>query len=396
MEAAAGALNPMAWIDRILEGRAIRWFLALVGLYLAYQIWLNAKFFGTQWPCWDYMLISGFAAFIGAIWLVRDINQRLDKAIERLRLNNALVVTEEGVRSLKREMSSHGRTIQVWSALLIGLLIFVSFLWVFGDLARQIWTAWRQGLLPQGGTALVELGIFTLLSACCAALAGLFFGRLAHFGTLASVLSTDAAGLNIAPGHFDGAAGLKPIGDFYLYQAVLLAIPILWLGAWWAWIIPNYKDVICAVTGQPQFLFREWQGPFFIMWLVVLVYFHLGFVRPFLILHRRIRTTRLALDSTEAKRLEEDIYRLQEHAVATDSTTRARLSDDIERLSRRLWSIRNMWDWPMDRLSLAKFRSLVLGEVVLPLAAAAVAPEHLDASGPLTLQWLQSMLGSAH
>ena len=37
-----------------------------------------------------------------------------------------------------------------------------------------------------------------------------------------------------------------------------------------------------TLTGQPQFLFREWQGPFFIQWLVVLGYFYTGFVRPFL------------------------------------------------------------------------------------------------------------------
>jgi hypothetical protein len=382
----------MTWIDTILQGRVVRMFLGVVALYLGYQIWLNTQFYGTHWRCWDYMLISGFLAFILAIWLAHDIGRRLDVAIDKLRLNNALIVTEDGVAQLKQEMSERGKRLQAWSAVFIGLLIFGCYVWVFGDFAYKIWLAWQQGLLPQGGVALIQLSVFTALSALCAALAGLFFGRLAHYGTLAGVLSTDRAGLRIAPGHFDGASGLKPIGDFYLYQAVLFAIPILWLGAWWAWIIPTYKDVICSVTGEPQFLFREWQGPFFIMWLVVLAYFHMGFVRPFLTLRKRIRNTRLTLNRDEAQRLEKDIFKLQERAVSGGGTTGDALATEIEALSRRLWSIRNMWDWPMDTLTLTKYRSLVFGEVLLPVAAAVVSSSEVGSGGPFAVQWLQTLL----
>ena len=366
---------------------------AVVALYLTYQIWLNAKFFGTEWVCWDYMLISGFLAFIVAISLAAGINRRLDTAIDRLRLNNALVITDDGISRLKRQMSLQGKSVQVWSSLLIGLLIFGSYVWVFGGLSAQIWQAWRQGMLPQGGVALAELGIFTAISALSAALAGLFFGRLSHYGTLASVLSADESGLRITPGHFDGVCGLKPIGDFYLFQAVLLAIPILWLGAWWAWIIPSYKDVNCTLTGQPQFLFREWQGPFFIQWLVVLGYFYTGFVRPFLTLRHRIRTKKAGLNREDAALLEHEIFELQGQLVSDPAGARANVANDIDSLSRRLWSIRTMPDWPMDPLTLAKYQSLVVGEVLLPLGAAALSSADVGTS-PISLQWLQSWLGS--
>lgn len=383
----------MNWVDVVLQGRTIRWFLAVVALYLTYQIWLNAKFFGTEWVCWDYMLISGFLAFIVAIWLASGINRRLDTAIDRLRLNNALVITGDGISRLKQQMASQGKGVEVWSGLLIGLLIFGSYVWVFGGLSAQIWQAWRQGTLPQGGVALAELGIFTAISALSAALAGLFFGRLTHYGTLAGVLSTHNSGLRITPGHFDGVCGLKPIGDFYLFQAVLLAIPILWLGAWWAWIIPNYKDITCTLTGQPQFLFREWQGPFFIQWLVVLGYFYTGFVRPFLTLRRRIRTKKASLIREDAAVLEQEIYELQGQLVSDPGGPRANVVNDIDSLSRRLWSIRTMPDWPMDPLTLAKYRSLLAGEVLLPLGAAALTSTGVGTNS-FELQWFQSWLGS--
>lgn len=382
----------MSWIDGILQGRTIRYFLSAVAIYLAWQIWLNARFYGTDWPCWDYMLISGFLAFILAVSLATDINRRLNHAIDQLRLNNALVLTEDGVKRIKLAMTQRGRSIEFWSGLAIGSLIFGSYVWVFGALALQIWRLWNAGALPEGGTALIELGIFTAISAASAVIAGLFFGRLTHYGTLANVLSTEEAGLRITPGHFDGACGLKPIGDFYLYQALLLAIPILWLGAFWAWIIPTYKDVICSVTGQPQPFFREWRGPFFIQWLVVLGYFHLAFIRPFFALRSRIRDAKQTLDLEERPRLERAIYDLQGRLAAAPGHGEV-AAEEIDRLSRRLWSIRTMTDWPMDPLTLAKYRSVVLGEVILPLGAAAITSSGLADGSPLA-GWLQTWAGA--
>ena len=383
----------MRWADTVLRGRTIRWFLPVVALYLVYQIWLNSKYYGTDWACWDYMLISGFLAFLVAISLATGIDQRLDAAIDRLRLNNALVITDDGVARLKQEMSQRGNAVQAWSALLIGFLIFGSYVWVFGDLAAQIWRAWQQGSLPEGGWALVELGIFTVISALSAALAGVFFGRLTHYGTLAAVLSNDETRLRIVPGHFDGVCGLKPIGDFYLFQALLLAIPILWLGVWWSWIIPHYKDVICTVTGQPQFLFREWQEPFFIQWLVVLGYFYMGFMRPFLELRRHIHSTKVKLNSNEATWLEREIFEFQRRLVSNADDSHLMNSEDIDRLSRRLWSIRTMPDWPMDPLTLAKYRSVVVGQVLLPLGASAISAAEQGNAALAALHWLQSWMG---
>jgi hypothetical protein len=383
----------MHWVDAILQGRTIRWFLGVVALYLAYQVWLNGRYFGNDWACWDYMLISGFLAFLVAIWLATSITRRLDEAIERLRLNNALIIDAGGVARLKAHMAAQGKSVQVWSGILIGLIVFGSFVWVFAPYVGPIWTAWRAGTLPEGGVALLELSIFTLISALCAALAGLFFGRLTHYGTLASVLSADGSGLRIVPGHQDGAAGLKPIGDFYLYQALLLAIPILWLGLWWAWIIPNYKDVVCPLTGQPQMLFREWQGPYFVQWLVVLLYFQFAFVRPVLTLRRYIRARRTDLNRGEAPRLESELLDRQRQLLAHSPVALADAAGGLDQISRRLWAIRSMGEWPMDVATLAKYRSVVVGEVLLPLAGAAISTAQPGGSSSAALLWLRSWLG---
>ena len=379
----------MNWVERILQRGTIQAVMGAIALYLGYQIWLNARYYGTDWPCWDYMLISGFLAFLLAIGLALDLNRRLDTAIEGLRLNNALILTDDGVTRLKLAMTARGKRIQVVSGLAMGVLIFGCYIWVFGELTIQIWQLLRQGALPEGGSALVELAVFTAISALAAALAGLFFGRLTHFGTLASVLSSNDVQLRIVPGHFDGASGLKPIGDFYLFQALLLAIPILWLGAWWAWVIPSYKDVICSVTGQRQFLFAEWQGPFFVQWLVVVGYFFAGFVWPFLTLRKRIRAAKAILTSEQAPKLEREIIALQRPLASSEDGSSSSVLDDIDHRALRLWSIRSMTDWPMDASTAAKYRSLVLGEVLMPLAAAVLSDGNRNSP---VFQWLTSLL----
>ncbi|MEQ1613637.1 MAG: hypothetical protein ABL904_12855 [Hyphomicrobiaceae bacterium] len=359
----------MVQTDRLLDPKLIGGFTAIVAIFTAYQLALNFQAYRFSWACWDYMLISANGCFIAAMILVLSLTRRFDAALRQLRLNNVLMMSDDDVADLKDRIGQRARPIELISGWLIGAVVLGSFIFVFGEFMATVWSAWRSNRLSGGGWSLVEFGFFVVISVLAAGIAGLFFGRLARYGMLASVLSDNHEGLRVIPGHFDGACGLKPIGDFYLYQALLLAIPILWLGAWWAWVIPQYQSLVCSVTQQPQMLFAEWRGPFFMQWLVVLGYFCMGFVRPFYQLRRRIRTTRLALVRDETPRLEQEILARHDRTATLGQVHTASLDDDHERLSRRLWSINTMGDWPMDSTTLAKYRSLLLGEVLLPLGA---------------------------
>jgi hypothetical protein len=211
------------------------------------------------------------------------------------------------------------------------------------------------------------------------------------------VLSKDEKYLRIIPGHADGACGLKPIGDYYLYQALVFAVPIIWLSAWWAWIIPNYKDMLCTLTGQPHQLFATWQGPYFLQWLVVLVYFYMGFVWPFIALRRRIKRARASFNANEATRLQADIFALQnELSDPTESEVKQdqnAIMPLLDAKSRELWAIRNMSSWPMDAGTLAKYRSLLVGEVVLPVVAALATSGKAGGSGfQLINSWLSKLV----
>ncbi|MFT5511531.1 MAG: hypothetical protein ACI89J_004633 [Hyphomicrobiaceae bacterium] len=372
----------MHWVDSILQSSRIKWFLGLIALYLCYQVWRNYETFGMYWACWDLMMISGFLTFILAVWLAADLSRRLNLAIDQLRLNNVLVIDDAGVQRLKEDISNRGLSVQVWSGVLITLVTFGSYWAAFGPYATRVWNVWQAGQHPEAGKILLQIGSFTLVSAIGAALAGMLFGRLTHYGRLAGVLGKSENSLRIIPSHSDGACGLKPIGDYYLYQALVFAVPIIWLGAWWAWIIPNYDGMVCTLTGQSLQRYSNWQQPFFIQWLVVLAYFYMGFVWPFLILRRRIKEARKSYNEHEATRLRSDIIALQNQL---SDLTEAEAAQDrhavltvLDAKSKELWSIQNMSGWPMDTGTLAKYRSLLVGEVALPVIAALISASNKE------------------
>jgi len=386
----------MHWVDAILLSSRIKWFLGLIALYLCYQIWRNYQYFGAYWTCWDLMLISGFLAFILSVWLAADLKRRLNLAIDQLRLNNVLVIDDAGVERLKEEVSNRGSSVQVWSGVLITLVILASYWAAIGPYAISVWNAWQAGVHPEAGTILLQIGSFTCVSVIGAALAGMLFGRLTYYGRLAGVLGKSENSLRVIPSHSDGACGLKPIGDYYLYQALVFAVPIIWLSAWWAWIIPNYEGMVCTLTGQSLQRYSNWQKPLFMQWLVVLVYFYMGFVWPFLRLRRRIKQARKSYNEHEATQLKSDIIALQnqlaELTEAEATQDRHAVLTVLDAKSKELWAISNMSGWPMDAGTLAKYRSLLVGEVALPIIVALISASNKEDGLGLLGTWLGKLI----
>jgi hypothetical protein len=72
---------------------------------------------------------------------------------------------------------------------------------------------------------LVEPAAETVVALVLGFIAGLIIGRTVAYGYLGRLLRTHGSVLHAQPGHLDGAAGLKPVGDFYFSQALIFAIP---------------------------------------------------------------------------------------------------------------------------------------------------------------------------
>jgi hypothetical protein len=64
-----------------------------------------------------------------------------------------------------------------------------------------------------------------VLESVGAYVAGYHLGRMAGFGRLGPFLRARDCMPKVRPGHLDGMGGLKPVGDFYFFQAMVVAIP---------------------------------------------------------------------------------------------------------------------------------------------------------------------------
>ena len=375
--------------------RVMRAFLIVVSVYLLSQI-LREVMLGHTLGCWNWTRIFGLSAFVFSFGLGISAEQRFDDAIQQLREFNTLALTDHELVELKQKMDVEGGAIQFWSGLLIFSIILVTYAAIHANAVMLTWTQWRDGLEITDQRGFVELSIQTLVAVLAAAWSGLFFGRFAHYGALARYLSSAKIDLRIRPDHFDDASGLKPIGDFYLYQALVFSSPAVFLGLWWSIVIPVLQDQSCANIKNLD----SWRTAMFFHWIVVMTYFYFGFINPILMLRRRMVHARKWLTQTVAPSVRSQISSLQERLRVgqDDEHERLRMTSHVDKLSEYLWDIRRMSVWPMDAQTRNRFFSLnAFASIAPPLAKLATSTGVILASLPTDsgpVQLFQAVLGS--
>jgi len=208
-------------------------------------------------------------------------------------------------------------------------------------------------------------------------LAGRYLGRMAFYGTLGRLLRARNIRLKVQPGHPDGAAGLKPIGDLYFFQAMVIAIPALYLALWW-FIIPT--------MGR----YTVWRGPYLGLLAVVLTVEVLAFFAPLWSFHQEMQAQKSVL-LNEADTLSGQMDAVQaELPEAKTDQERTALKERLSSMTDRYWAIERMPTWPVDARVRRRF---TLNNVVLflPLITQSI---HLSGGWQKALEELQKILTS--
>jgi hypothetical protein len=91
--------------------------------------------------------------------------------------------------------------------------------------------------------------------------------------------------LRLLAGHVDRVGGWKPLGDFFFFQAMVVAIPAAFLAVWLV-LIP--LPVFQARYGQ-------WQDPYVGLLTIAIVLEILAFVIPLWVFHQRMVAEKRAL-----------------------------------------------------------------------------------------------------
>lgn len=322
-------------IGRLELDRLLLW--GLLGMFLVGQVVLGRAFAQDG----NAMFLTGVLALLVGMELTRGLRGRLDEALQRL-LDRRVVEVPTGRRArFETELDHQTRK---WSRL--GSIAIAAILLI----------AWIVVLLgPSGSRYSLWVVLFEVIGGW---VAGDRIGRMVAYGSFWSTLTREGgAVVRVMPGHADGAGGLKPVGDFFLYQSLSASIPALYLAAWW-WFIP--------VAGLD-----EWRSTYVGLLIVAIVVEVLAFLLPMRSIHATMRAQKRQF-TAQADRLSSDIAelraRLRETKVPAD---RQSLKDEISDLSEDYQLILHSPTWPVDPSIRRRFgvSNLIL---MLPLVGEAI------------------------
>lgn len=304
----------------------------------------------------DLMYISGAAAFIFAGILVQSLPRRFDEVIVRL-INRQVITLDKDLKDLDDKIERKANTLANGFGFLTGTIVFVFWL--------------KQPELNN------EVIIPTSLAGY---IAGRYFGRMSCYGFLNKIFETENVKLEIKHEHVDNTCGMKPLGNFYFFQAIIMMIPAIFL-AGWLMAIPAYcipidsQKISCETTfpaeqvlGLPlgkkyprykDYIFSGnylfWRYPFLFLLAFVLIVEILSFIIPLYFFHNQMveQKNRHLVD---ADKLSITIAELQTQLYsAKEIQERKELEEQINYFHKKVVNIENMPTWPIDSQILKRF-----------------------------------------
>ncbi|WP_062306598.1 hypothetical protein [Demequina subtropica] len=185
--------------------------------------------------------------------------------------------------------------------------------------------------------------------------------------------------LTVQPGHGDGAAGMRPVGDLFLKQAAVVAVPAVWLVLvlWGKSLAAVGKSGWAAMAGFAH-LGTGWGDWYFALLPVAIALEIAAFILPMVAFHRSMTAQKRVLESKADRESKELVELEDELRGAYDDATRATLRSQISAIRARGAQIAEMPTWPVDTTVRRRFtvrNAILLFPIVLNALGKAVDAE---------------------
>jgi hypothetical protein len=286
------------------------------------------------------LLVSGILALVVGLSLARRAPVKLDHAVRRLLHRGALQGTHDAEQRIRQQLEAR---VQTWTKR--GALV----------VAFSILGAFVVAMIRVRSTRFLPLAAFETYWAY---IAGWHLGRMAAYGGLGAALRRAGVSVHAIPGHLDGAAGLKPIGDLFFFQSMVVAIPAIYLAAW-LMLIPMLSR------------YDYWRPIYVPLLALSLVIELVAFLQPMWFFHVAMQQKKELL-LEEADGLSERVAELElELAHSEQEQPRRELQQQLTVMTKRYRDIENMPTWPVD-LRTRRYFTLSNMPLVLPLLTEAV------------------------
>jgi hypothetical protein len=285
---------------------------------------------------WDLLLISGLAMFILGVWLAGRAPARFRLCLARLHDRGAICLGEKPLDALIDELEDQADRWARVFAVVISLAMLAAFAVAL----------WKEFWPPRALLGVIE--------AVMGYVAGGYLGRMAFYGQLGWLLRKRRVAVIVDPWHADHVGGLKPIGDFFFMQAMVIAVPAAFFAAWLLLIPVWPRD------------YGHWQEPYFGLLSIAVVIQALAFLWPLWSFH--------AVMVEEKNSWRSDVDRLyrghaaRRKALLEPSTPEAKkaLKEALDIVEDQYIAVQRMPTWPVDiRLRLRFAVNNVI--LVLPL-----------------------------
>lgn len=298
--------------------------LFVVGVLLLVFCFMEYLEHSWQWLDWDVMLITGLLAFIVALSLAQTIPARMAQTLERLEKRGVLQSSDQSLPAFQTKLETRAQLFAKIGALVVGLAIVAAFL-----------AAYRSYIVYEIPLTLFELFL--------GAVAGYYIGQMIAYGTLGQLITPrEKVSIVVKPGHIDRAAGLKPIGDFYFFQAMIVAIPCLYIAVWW-FVIPFFP------------YYMHWRDPYLGLLAVVIVFEILSFIVPMWAFHLLMQAQKTRC-LNEVDELSNKLVDLENRIRSTPNLNEiGDLQKQLDIQREKCLEIEAMPTWPVDALTRRKF-----------------------------------------
>jgi hypothetical protein len=296
----------------------------------------------------DPLVIGAWMVLLVALEMAEATPGRLGKSLGRLRDREVLSASPDDVNKLQADLERDSRQWSAICAVAVALLLLVT--WPrLGDLPHR-WTAWSSGPAVLDQVWVMAAGVA----------AGQWLGRMIGFGRIGQAMARRGLALRVIPAHPDGAAGLKPIGNFYLYQSLIATIPAAFLGGWV--LVVSFAGRSPAIGHYHPFAYQY-------AWLLVLAIAVtvLVFAIPLVTVHSIMSRQKEAVLLPEADRLLTQAQAIQSRLLAANPDEQKSLDQQLAMLTRRYQELEATPTWPVDTSIRRQFATRNIG-LVLPVA----------------------------
>jgi hypothetical protein len=291
----------------------------------------------------DVLEGSGWVVLLVGLELAGRAPVRLDQAVRRLESRKVLGPPER-VEDLMRSLERTGHVWAVASGWCVAGVLLVTSPAALLAVSRSA----AAGLVASDLALLIVAG----------GVAGSWLGRMVGYGRLfRKALRRPDLNLRVILGHPDGAGGLEPIGDFYLYQSLTASLPAIFLGAWM---------LLISLGGASRLLssYRPYLDQYLWLLPLAMLFEILVFAVPMNSVHQVMKSWKEHTFLARADSLSPAIAAAQDSLDSSDSEELAATRQLLTQLTERYQELQKAPTWPIDSSIRRRFTWRNLGLLI--------------------------------